>query len=133
MTFPPHAHLGSVQCACTWRGTLPLRRSCPACGRDHTCRVSPQRLAVLQAIAARGPDDPPVPIEPMMRRWLVAAEHRLIEAAEPPPSPDRGRRARRPVRAMRLTALGHAAVITAASGGLQLAAAEHVAGDTVLR
>jgi hypothetical protein len=83
----------------------------------------------MREIAARKPGAPPVAIEPAMCRWMLHADHRLIEADGPAPSPSDVRRYRRPVRAYRLTELGRA--VLSADGAIELRRA--IAVDTAIR
>jgi hypothetical protein len=61
-----------VLCCCSWRGTLPTRAACPACGVSDHDRVTRERLQKLREIL----DRPDAWIAPVMRRRLI--EMRLI-------------------------------------------------------
>ena len=41
-----------VLCCCSWTGRLPVRASCPACGRSYHDRVTRERLIFMRAIDA---------------------------------------------------------------------------------
>jgi hypothetical protein len=66
----------------------------------------------MLALSLRGPEDPPLHMEPMMRIWF--ADRGLIAAVDPPIEPGE-RRVRRPVRRYALTERG-ATVLAACLG-----------------
>ena len=91
-------------CFCAHREVTGLNAKCSACGAAHTDRVTKTRMKVLEALALRGPDDPPLHIEPIVRTWLVTRG--LIIPTEPRIEPSDEKRNRRPVRRHVLTPRG---------------------------
>lgn len=90
----------TVLCCCSWRGKLPAKTSCPACGRAWHDRVTADKLALLREVRARAD----APLTPTYRIRL--REMGLIVLDGPPPEPSDTRRARPPRRRHRLTERG---------------------------
>lgn len=97
---PANAVIGPALCACSWRGTLAMRASCPACGRSFHDRVTPERLGALRALDV----NPEAHLQPAMRIRL--REMGLIAPAGKRPAGSDHRRAHAPKRPHNVTPAG---------------------------
>jgi hypothetical protein len=111
--------LVDVLCACGWLGTLASGGDCPTCGASASNRVTPVRLAVLQAFS-RG-EFPR--LHAITRKWL---RDRKLISVRPPLDPVGKPPARSARRDWQVTELGARVIAVATAFERRLGSAHEV-------